>query len=206
MTRAGKDIEKLIVRHLDGELSADEQLELDRELIRNPEAQRLMEEYTRIDELALGALDRVLGDDHTTFDPTTLPMRGSGRRNSGAFRWHRRVSNLTYVLRYLAPGAVAAALLAIVVARFPLTPSSDTSVAERDLGVAHGVIPAARPTSETDEIMRTVRTGRPGTRIKRSTGREIFGVVGEDGNIYWIEVDRTWTIRRPMRGAASEEL
>lgn len=54
--------------------------------------------------------------------------------------------------------------------------------------------------------MRTVGTNPGDTRIRRITGREVLGVVGEDGNIYWIEVDRILTIRRPIAGTAAEEL
>jgi hypothetical protein len=47
-------------------------------------------------------------------------------------------------------------------------------------------------------------------RIKRSAGRDAFGIMGDDGNIYWIEVDRIWTLKkaRPgtVLGRSSEEL
>ncbi len=33
-------------------------------------------------------------------------------------------------------------------------------------------------------------------RVQRDRGRETIGVLGEDGNIYWIEVDRTRTVRK----------
>ncbi len=54
--------------------------------------------------------------------------------------------------------------------------------------------------------MRSVGSHAGETRIRRVTGREVLGVVGEDGNIYWIEVDRIRTIRRPIAGSAAEEL
>lgn len=41
--------------------------------------------------------------------------------------------------------------------------------------------------------MRNVGTSGPKTW--RDTGRETFGVVGDDGNIYWIGVDRTRTAK-----------
>ncbi|MCH7597054.1 MAG: hypothetical protein IID35_10895, partial [Planctomycetes bacterium] len=53
MSNIDENLERLIVRSLDGDLSEDEQLDLDRELIRNPDALRLMEEYGSIDRLAV---------------------------------------------------------------------------------------------------------------------------------------------------------
>lgn len=206
METVAKDIEKLIVRRLDGELSEDEQLELDRELIRNPAAQRLMEEYKRIDDLAAAALDHALGDDRVSLDPADLPVRQAGRKPAGAFRRRRQVSNLTYAFRWLVPGAAAAALLAILVARFPLTPPSDSSLAERDRMAANGVTHAPQVASPQPGIMREVGTAGPRTGIRRDTGREIIGVVGEDGNIYWIEVERVRTIKRPRPRAAPDEI
>ena len=32
-------------------------------------------------------------------------------------------------------------------------------------------------------------------------GRDIYGVMGEDGSIYWIEVDRMRTLRKPKQAA-----
>ena len=53
------------------------------------------------------------------------------------------------------------------------------------------------------EMMRDVSTSPFGQRIKRDTGREVFGVVGDDGNVYWIQVDRIRTMRRPRLPAPS---
>ncbi|MGB2986808.1 MAG: hypothetical protein WBE26_13125 [Phycisphaerae bacterium] len=189
MSPVDKDIERLIVRELDGQLSEDEQLKLNRELIRNPEAHRMMEEYRRIDELASRALEQALGDDRMTLDPTTLPSCAERRP---ARRFHRGW--------WLAPGAVAAALLAIVIARFPIAPSSDPTMVEREVGAPKKVVPVIPGAPGPEGLMRTV--GTDGRRIRRDTGREVFGVLGDDGNIYWIEVDRTRTIERPARGPA----
>lgn len=56
-------IELLINRRLDGDLAEDESLELDRELIRSPEARRVLEESQRIDALTVDTLDRLLDAD-----------------------------------------------------------------------------------------------------------------------------------------------
>jgi hypothetical protein len=49
--------EYLINRRLDNELTSDEQLELDKRLIRSPEARAMSEEYERFDRLARTALE-----------------------------------------------------------------------------------------------------------------------------------------------------
>ena len=205
MARVGEDIEKLIVRRLDGELSEDEQLELDRELIRNPAAQRLMEEYKRIDDLAAAALDHALGDDPVSLDPADLPVRQAGRKPAGAIRQRRQASNLTYASRWLVPGAAAAALLAILVARFPLTPPPDSSLSERERMAGRDLTLSPERVSPPKDITRNAGTGAP-PGFRRDTGREIIGVVGEDGNIYWIEVERVRTIKRPRPRAVPDQI
>lgn len=195
MTDRDKDIERLIVRWLDQELSEEEKLQLDRELIRNPEAHRLMEEYQRIDELAATAIGHALGKDRMPLDLDTLPARANPTPLRGRHRgW------------WLIPGAIAAALLAIVTARFPATPPSQPQVAEITRTTPTNVAPALPYAPRSAGLMRTIGTNPGENRIRRVTGREVLGVVGEDGNIYWIEVDRIRTITRPSAGSAAEEL
>ena len=181
MTQADHEIERLIVRSLDGELGEDEQLQLNRELIRNPEAQRLMEEYKQIDELAGAALHRVLAAGRIPLDPEALPDREQPQRVVGYHRgW------------WLVPGAIAAALLAIVVAQLSTTPTTGPRLADRNGRAAGRVVPISDHIAHPTGIMRNA-----GTAVRRTTGRDVFGVVGEDGSIYWIEVDSTKTFRRP---------
>ena len=181
MAHVDNDIERLIVRSLDGELSEDEQLQLNRELIRNPKAQRLMEQYKQIDELAGAALHHVLAGDRIPLDPAALPDR---EQLQPAVRYHRGW--------WLVPGAIAAALLAIVVAQFSATPTTERRLADLNGGAANTVVPLSDHVRYPAGIMRNA-----GTAVRRSTGRDVFGVVGEDGSIYWIEVDSTKTFRRP---------
>ena len=180
MSRKGKDIERLIVSRLDGALSEDEGLTLDRELIRNPEARSLLDDYKRIDELAASALKRALGSEQEPLDFQALPSR----KQSPA----RRPSHRGW---WLASGAVAAALLALAVVRISPTPSTDRSITE------NRPIPPALTTPAMREQPGVMRNASMTPTIRRSTGRKIFGVIGDDGNIYWIEVDRTRTFRRP---------
>ena len=184
MASVDKDLERLIVRQLDGELNEDEQLELNRELIRDPEAQQLMNDYRHVDGLATRAIGRVLGEGRPAFDLDALTQAS---RLPPPRRIHRGW--------WLVPGAIAAALLALAIPR----PTFTTTEAPRRT-IVHSE-PAARlpivsPQADGREnLMRTI--GMP--RIQRDTGREVFGVVGDDGNLYWIEVDRTRTVRQPAR-------
>ena len=86
MTHVNENIERLIVRRLDGALSEDEELELNRELIRNPEAHRLLEDYRHIDALAGAALANALGDGGVPFDSNMLPTSSPRRFSGGYYR------------------------------------------------------------------------------------------------------------------------
>lgn len=182
----------MIVRRLDGALSEGEELALDRALIRNPQARRLMEDYQRVDDLASAALHDALGGGGSTFDAEALPDRPALGTPRSRF-W----------LRTLVPGAAAAALLAMATAWFSQSPvpSHESTIADRrDPEPIPAIVPAPEYSSAKGQLMRNA-TDRfqpsPRPSLKRSTGRELFGVVGENGNIYWIEVERTRTVRRP---------
>ena len=60
------------------------------------------------------------------------------------------------------------------------------------------------PVTEFDpgnEVMRNVgHQPVPRQRIDRNTAREVFGIIGDNGELYWIEVDRIRTIRTPNNG------
>ncbi len=59
MTRSDDHLEHLINRKLDGELTRDESLELDKCLIRDPAARQSLEESERIDRLTAALLEEV---------------------------------------------------------------------------------------------------------------------------------------------------
>ncbi len=182
-------IERLIVRKLDGELGEDEELELNRELIRNPEARWLLEEYERIDGLAAAALSEALGDGSASVDPAVLQHRGQRHTARGYNRgW------------WLVPGAVAAALLAIMLARFTPPAPSDQGMLTEDSRPSTRRVPAVSPGYKPDGLSHHAGYDRGPEKIRRDTGREVIGVVGDDGNIYWIEIDRTRTFKQPGSG------
>ncbi len=180
-------IEEMILRSLDGRLSEEEQLELDREVIRNPEARRLMDSYRKLDELAAGALQAAVPQREASLDPEGW-IAGVDQK---APRWRHRNW-------WLAPGAVAAAVLALVI-NYATLPQvgprgyvDGNDVARPKVVMPGGSVGAFGP----EGPVRRVSNG-PQERIKRDTARDYYGIQGEDGRIYWIEVDRTRTIKKP---------
>ena len=197
MSDVNEHLERLMVRSLDGALSEDDELALNRELIRNPEAHRLMAAYRTVDELSTAALNEVTAGETPVFDAKTWPRAGSSKRLARQRR--------TWI--WLAPGAIAAALLAMVVPR-PVPTSVQHPLIVRAPSVPTFNGEMGSPfTDGRQDLMHSVRST---PAIHRNTGREIIGVVGDDGNLYWIEVERTRTVTLPAgsssRAAASNNL
>ncbi len=187
MSNIDERLERLIVRSLDGALSEDEQLNLDRELIRNPNAHRLMEEYRSIDSLAVASLEAfVCNEDFQLEAPSGI---GAQRERRG--RNHRGWM--------LVPGAIAAALLAIVIPRpGSLSPEQGGAVVQQAAPTTPRDFAGARQL-QNQGMMRPVANGVSRPSVQRRTGRDLIGVIGDDGNLYWIEVERTRTVRFPQR-------
>jgi anti-sigma factor RsiW len=173
MKHMDEHLESRIVRSLDGELGEDERLELDRELIRNPEAHRLRDDYAAVDRLAAAALNAYVSE--PVCPPETLGPQRTVRLRLWS-HWSRGWLAVS--------GAVAAALLAMVIpAPFGDAPVTPPTIVGRD-GISPADSSLVHPVSSTPVL-------------QRATGRDLMGVVGEDGNIYFIEVERTRTIRLP---------
>ncbi len=181
------NIENLITRKLDGILSAEEDLELNRAMIRDPDSHTMCEETTRVDGLAAAALECALGQSNRElgFDPMELTNRHDQLRRSP---WRRAW--------WLLPSSIAAGL-AILVSIAPTLDTTAPLLAELD-GATPNVYVA--PTPAPPPLVRGSRQASHGPavpRVHRDTVRDLIGVMGKDGNIYLIEVDRTRTIRRP---------
>jgi len=176
------DYEALITRRLDGAISNDEALRLDRELLRNPELRETFDAYTRNDAIASEALSRQLGAGCGNVDISAITeeraAKGLGRPHRG---W------------LLIPGAIAAALLAMVIPMPSFTNTSQPRIVDSYPDSTPMHERGLRPVSTLDGLYRNANT------TKRNTGRDVIGVIGEDGNMYWIEVDRTRTITVPPR-------
>lgn len=97
------------------------------------------------------------------------------------------------------PGAIAAALLATVIPQ-PVSMPTHDPYRQSMTQTAPPIVNSKHDWSATGAgLMRPVGTA-PRTRSDR--GRELIGVVGDDGNLYWIEVERTRTIRLPASSEA----
>jgi len=194
MSTGRPDYELLITRRLDGVISDEESLELDRAMLRDPEWRETFEAHERTDKLVAEALARELGS------------RG-GDVDLGAITQPRKTIRFPQPHRgwLLIPGAIAAALLALVVPTLDLSETNHkpitTPIVSAPSFTDRSPIPTMddyrhRPVSAPEGLLRNVNT------MKRNTGRELIGVIGEDGNVYWMEVDRTRTITVPQRDHA----
>ncbi len=201
--------DRLMSRRLDGVAGDDEILELDRELIRNPELRVRWDEFRRIDEAASAAL---LGISAEGVDLGASVRRIVDRAVSTEApqrNWRTRAHRGWLFI----PGAIAAALAALMIPRMEL--GRTTSHAPQVALAPPSSLPpslgapsfSASPESASirragihPDLMRNVGTTR------RNTGRDVLGIIGDDGNVYFIEVDRTRTIRRPDARTTSNEL
>ncbi len=184
MTEFDEHLERLMNRSLDGALSEDEELEFNRELIRNPRAQKVLSDYRSNDALAAAALENLV-------EGPPVAMDWNAGRSVQPMSRRRRLAPLWM----LVPGAIAAALLALVI---PYPSAVHRNVSDPRSPVVSATMP-------TSPIARQVmHPARNAPAIHRDTGRDIIGVVGDDGNVYWIEVERTRTIKLPPRAPAGE--
>ncbi|MCP4248009.1 MAG: hypothetical protein GY778_13255 [bacterium] len=188
MSPVNSRIEQLIVRRLDGELTDVERLELDRALIRDPNARRLLQESERIDVLAGASLTAAVerdGEDNT--DGLSYVPPAAARRSYSRVWWAM-------------PAAVAAALAlgAILLPQKTETPGivRIDSVTTQPTDSEGG----SRPISiNPDAGLRQASYESPG--VERAVQQNLLYVVGDDGRIYVIDQQRIRTTRQPTRGA-----
>ncbi|MFQ5490216.1 MAG: anti-sigma factor family protein [Phycisphaerae bacterium] len=180
-------IERLIVRRLDGELTANEQLELDRALVRDPAARQLLEDYGRIDRAAADALACAFAS------PGVVEARASIRLTDPHSDRRGAYSKLWWAL----PAAIAAGIAIMVV----LTESSPTTqqvaVRQPQAPVPGEVAPTHVVPEGRSPILQTRYA--PG-KIERSTTTDDLYIVGADGNLYVIERQHISTARKPKSG------
>jgi len=198
---ADERIELLITRKLDGVITDDEGWELDRAMIRNPEYRRWLEASERIDAVCADALrDEIVGvgGRHCVEVPA---QNVTGRGLLGRLWW-------------LVP-AVAACL-----ALFVATGLLDVVPGQRNPRLADGgpkvvdkpVLPVL-PGSPGWESARTKVRGSPtragstgfpvGMRpdvLDRRRDSDFYGIVGEDGRVYVIELERIRSYHFPYGG------
>jgi len=184
--------ERLISRRLDDALSAEEELELNRALIRSPEQRCILGQSERVDVLAGEVLrERIYGaPDAIDFDAITLNRAHIA--SAGRYWW-------------IVPAVVAACIGSMFLGRlFVPAPSSDglrvvegrrstdTSNSRGRRGVTIPVVSDGIPIEAG--ALRRVNSGNV---LNSRRDANVFGIVGDDGNIYLIEVKRTRTSRQP---------
>ncbi|MFH0983188.1 MAG: hypothetical protein V2A79_16840 [Planctomycetota bacterium] len=191
MTELDEHLERQISRALDGELSADERAALDRELLRDSAARRLMERSEQLDALAGEALRSLCSEQPSlTVALSEMFQRPQGRGYPRAW--------------WLLPAAVAAAILAMVSVFSPVSRRGSSPTGPHETTwVDGGQLPRAQPPSVLTAPRRAMPNGgmipvgqRP-TWTDRAIDRGVYGVRGSDGNIYLIEIHRTRTLEQP---------
>ncbi|MCH7526911.1 MAG: hypothetical protein IID39_05700 [Planctomycetes bacterium] len=185
MSESSERIERLINRRLDGELSGDEARELEAVLSRSPEYREMLAASQRIDVLCSEAIAEAVaaGSQGTVFEGLTS-RRAPARRGIPAAWW-------------VVPSALAASLAMFLFLQ-PLWLNDSAKVGERRL---------AQPTPFVGggaSVVPVVAGRRVSTHplAGRRHDKQYYGVVGNDGNLYLIEVGRVRTYRQPQdRGA-----
>ncbi len=172
--------EQLINRKLDHELTEDESLELDKQLIRFPQARSLLETQQRLEALASETLQSALSDGR----PAELE---AGQLQATVVRRRRTILQTGL-------GVAAAILLLVVVSGWPANlrphaPSLDE--------------PAARPGPPVSVV--NLDEPAPAGVIEGPRGqmerlyRDVLGVYDEEtDSFYLLEMDHTYTTVTPV--------
>ena len=197
MSEIDEHLERQISRALDGELTEDERLALDRELIRHPELREAMERSAELDALTGEALGSLFGEgpssSGTMSEMPQLPVQNRLSSRPGYTRaW------------WLLPGAVAAAILAVFWMYVPPTQEGRSINRASNGGlVSRNPTPRAGPEAPAHNSRsrvpnaRIVPVNHRPTWTDRAIDRGVYGVRGSDGNIYLIEVNHTRMREQP---------
>ena len=193
MKEVNDRIERLIVRRLDGEITPDEELELDRELLRLPEARALLESYQAIDELSAEVIATCAGRPSAD-QPLRLVPSGRPPARTKRHSW------------MLYASALAAGLALVIIWRTPEAAPPQATPGE--MQVARGSASPDRPTPK-HVVPRVGESGgdvgvwrvadRPAQRLERFTDRNVILVPGRDGNVYLLNLDNVREVRQPTR-------
>lgn len=179
MADCDERLERLISRRLDGEITDTEQHELNKMLIRSPEARRLFETCERQDRVIGAVLRNDLADAGHRFRATETAVRA--RRGGRGWR------------RSAVPAVAAAAALVIGAAAMfdSLVGSGRTDHASPGNRVVSPTIPSA---SVIDAMPAADESMCIPHERRRMTNHEVFGVMGEDGEtIYLLDLGHTRT-------------
>lgn len=185
MTDADEHLERLISRRLDGELTPDEAVELERLVRTHPEARRLLDEYARNDRLASQVLRH-------SFEGTgacpPIRARPIGRRRE----W------LSYSL--VAAMAACIAMVMIFRAEWSPPPPSGHATDNRQVRVPDRWLQnASQP--PTPRPLWSTPVEYPQRRLMH-TGRNVLGIRNPGTDRYYILEYNARTVRTvPVRGS-----
>ena len=183
-------IEHLINRKLDGELTAEERLELDRALVKSPEHRAMLELSERIDAMCA----------------ETITLGVAVNENDAAAIVETKVSHARTRHWWWAMPAALAACMGWLVFSATLSPrpaDNSLQLVEGD-PVSGATLGELTPASSSIEalngggslgVFRQASTF--GRTLDRRRDTELLGVIGDDGRIYLIEVTRTQAYSRP---------
>lgn len=190
MRDVSEHIERLITRKLDGEITVDEALELDRELIRSPQARALFDECRRLDQLAAACIKSSVG--HRSDDAPVLVIGGPAVKSPVGHRRHAWI---------WAAAAMAACLALVVIWNTPNGNESADRLAERRIESAvpqftgqHGPrpqvgMPRVGVPGNDVGVYRTADTLPP--PVDRVTDVGMILVPAADGNYFMLPVEHT---------------
>jgi len=188
MFQSDERLERQMNRSLDGELSPDEQIELNRALVRSPEQQEAYLQLQRIDDAAASVLQSLFPQPQPV-RTVLLPER----------RRVRRVRRLWWSAPIALAAAAAIAMFVIPRMLAPRGPGQSGVVA----GQGESPVPAyAGGNEETAEAVAHPDLNQPlrhveSPRLAHRVDRDWIAVRGADGNIYWLEVNRQRTFEDP---------
>ncbi|HRX84599.1 MAG TPA: hypothetical protein P5572_06215 [Phycisphaerae bacterium] len=175
MTAMNVHIERLIVRRLDGEITPEERVELDRELQQNPAARAMLDAYAALDELAA----TVLRESAERKSPRLVVTSAAPRHAVHPGRWMVLAS------------ALAACLALIVFLSTPESkPSTPLASASPALGSTHPHHPLPVVGSQPASAAGVWRAADlPEAHIDQTTNRNLLMVTDQKGNVYFLNLD-----------------
>ncbi len=171
-------IELLISRELDGELNADERMELDKAILRDPEVREVLDKSRRIDELAGVGLGVQIT---ATTEPVELPSQPLRSHHSSSW-W--------------LPASVAAAIMVAAFLGLFTQKGGGDRLAVNPSGVSP-ILPdiVNQPLSPRENgPIRQVGSRDGMMNGRRDSG--VFTILGEDGNLYLIQIDRVQAVQK----------
>lgn len=195
MKQVSENIERLIFRRLDGELTDDERRMLDRELRRSVEARERLAAYERVDALA----SRVIAHSTASRTPRAPALvvpplsasaaRPSSRRAGGGWMY--------------AASALAASLALVLIWKTPADAprkfAGETNHPARHTSPRRGPalsVQTARAPQGPDVGVWPVEQP-PAVRRDRFTDRNLIVVPDKKGNLYLIRVDHVREVDQP---------